>query len=130
MNEQVSKKRTEKKRIKKVRQTSAPRLTIKNPPSVEVRVKKNVPTKGIEPSHPCEWQILSLLRLPIPPHGHVTYHFLRTHPSGSSIFTLGIKAFLWGCNITESLLSYEIFYMLSFFLNLILQALKRLKCLR
>ena len=29
-----------------------------------------VPTKGIEPSHPCEWQILSLLRLPIPPHGH------------------------------------------------------------
>jgi hypothetical protein len=28
-----------------------------------------VPTKGIEPSHPCEWQILSLLRLPIPPHG-------------------------------------------------------------
>ena len=30
----------------------------------------NVPTKGIEPSHPCEWQILSLLRLPIPPHGH------------------------------------------------------------
>ncbi len=30
----------------------------------------DVPTKGIEPSHPCEWQILSLLRLPIPPHGH------------------------------------------------------------
>ncbi len=30
-----------------------------------------VPTKGIEPSHPCEWQILSLLRLPIPPHGHL-----------------------------------------------------------
>ena len=29
----------------------------------------SVPTKGIEPSHPCEWQILSLLRLPIPPHG-------------------------------------------------------------
>ena len=28
-----------------------------------------VPTKGIEPSHPCEWQILSLLRLPVPPHG-------------------------------------------------------------
>ena len=28
-----------------------------------------VPTKGIEPSHPCEYQILSLARLPIPPHG-------------------------------------------------------------
>ncbi len=28
-----------------------------------------VPTKGIEPSRPCERQILSLLRLPIPPHG-------------------------------------------------------------
>ena len=30
-----------------------------------------VPTKGIEPSHPYEWQILSLLRLPIPPHGQL-----------------------------------------------------------
>jgi hypothetical protein len=47
----------------------------KNPPSVEVRVKKNVPTKGIEPSHPCEWQILSLLRLPIPPHGQKSFLF-------------------------------------------------------
>lgn len=28
-----------------------------------------VPRKGIEPSHPCGWQILSLLRLPIPPPG-------------------------------------------------------------
>ena len=28
-----------------------------------------VPTKGIEPSLPCENQILSLARLPIPPHG-------------------------------------------------------------
>jgi hypothetical protein len=28
-----------------------------------------VPRKGIEPSHPCEWQILSLLRLPISPPG-------------------------------------------------------------
>ncbi len=35
-----------------------------------------VPTKGIEPSHPCEWQILSLLRLPIPPHGQIIYKFL------------------------------------------------------
>ena len=31
-----------------------------------------VPRKGIEPSHPCEWQILSLLRLPIPPPGQVS----------------------------------------------------------
>ena len=28
-----------------------------------------VPTKGIEPSLSCENQILSLARLPIPPHG-------------------------------------------------------------
>ena len=32
-------------------------------------MKGCVPTKGIEPSRPCERQILSLLRLPIPPHG-------------------------------------------------------------
>ena len=31
----------------------------------------SVPTKGIEPSRPCERQILSLLRLPIPPHGQL-----------------------------------------------------------
>ncbi|MCW3072935.1 MAG: recombinase family protein [Flaviaesturariibacter sp.] len=30
-----------------------------------------VPEIGIEPIHPCEWQILSLLRLPIPPPGQV-----------------------------------------------------------
>ena len=29
-----------------------------------------VPRTGIEPAHPCERQILSLLRLPIPPPGH------------------------------------------------------------
>ena len=29
-----------------------------------------VPETGIEPAHPCERQILSLLRLPIPPPGH------------------------------------------------------------
>jgi hypothetical protein len=28
-----------------------------------------VPGTGIEPAHPCERQILSLLRLPIPPPG-------------------------------------------------------------
>jgi hypothetical protein len=28
-----------------------------------------VPRTGIEPAHPCERQILSLLRLPIPPPG-------------------------------------------------------------
>jgi len=28
-----------------------------------------VPRTGIEPAHPCERQILSLLRLPIPPSG-------------------------------------------------------------
>ena len=29
----------------------------------------DVPGTGIEPAHPCERQILSLLRLPIPPSG-------------------------------------------------------------
>ncbi len=57
--------------MQKILSADGVRQKTKNPPSVEVRVKKNVPTKGIEPSHPCEWQILSLLRLPIPPHGHV-----------------------------------------------------------
>ncbi len=42
-----------------------------------------VPGKGIEPSHPCGWQILSLLRLPIPPPGQ--------HGSCEK-----------GCNITHS----------------------------
>jgi hypothetical protein len=28
-----------------------------------------VPGTGIEPAHPCEYQILSLTRLPIPPSG-------------------------------------------------------------
>ena len=27
-----------------------------------------VPEVGVEPTHGCPWQILSLLRLPIPPH--------------------------------------------------------------
>ena len=27
-----------------------------------------VPMEGVEPTHPCEYQILSLARLPIPPH--------------------------------------------------------------
>ena len=36
----------------------------KTPANTEV-----VPTKGIEPSLSCENQILSLARLPIPPHG-------------------------------------------------------------
>ncbi len=31
--------------------------------------KFSVPGTGIEPAHPCERQILSLLRLPIPPPG-------------------------------------------------------------
>ena len=41
-------------------------------------VDNQVPGTGIEPAHPCERQILSLLRLPIPPPGQ------------------GV----WGCNIT------------------------------
>ena len=32
-----------------------------------------VPETGIEPAHPCGRQILSLLRLPIPPPGLVNY---------------------------------------------------------
>ncbi len=33
----------------------------------------SVPRTGIEPAHPCERQILSLLRLPIPPSGHLNW---------------------------------------------------------
>lgn len=29
-----------------------------------------VPEVGLEPTHGCPWQILSLLCLPIPPHRH------------------------------------------------------------
>ena len=36
-----------------------------------------VPEIGIEPIHPCEWQILSLLRLPIPPPGHCQRAFTK-----------------------------------------------------
>ena len=28
---------------------------------------RKVPAEGIEPTHPCEYQILSLARLPVPP---------------------------------------------------------------
>ncbi len=40
--------------------------SIKNPDCI---VRVLVPRTGIEPAHPCERQILSLLRLPIPPSG-------------------------------------------------------------
>ena len=51
-----------------------PNNPLENKKPLKVKAVKSfnlflVPTKGIEPSHPCEWQILSLLRLPIPPHG-------------------------------------------------------------
>ena len=49
-----------------------------------------VPGTGIEPAHPCERQILSLLRLPIPPSGH--------NPD----------CYREGCNITYSILSFQI----------------------
>jgi hypothetical protein len=56
-----------------------------------------VPTKGIEPSRPCERQILSLLRLPIPPHGQFV------------VFELG-------CNITSIIQSlqntFQIFFLI------------------
>jgi hypothetical protein len=35
----------------------------------QLDTKGSVPGTGIEPAHPCERQILSLLRLPIPPPG-------------------------------------------------------------
>ena len=34
-----------------------------------------VPGKGIEPSHPCEYWILSPARLPVPPSGRIFYNF-------------------------------------------------------
>ncbi len=33
-------------------------------------IKRMVPVVGVEPTHGCPWQILNLLRLPIPPHRH------------------------------------------------------------
>ena len=33
------------------------------------KIRSFVPRTGIEPAHPCEQQILSLLRIPIPPSG-------------------------------------------------------------
>ena len=36
-----------------------------------------VPGTGIEPAHPCERQILSLLRLPIPPPGLAKFSLLK-----------------------------------------------------
>src|SRR5215470_6739544 len=33
------------------------------------RAKPLVPQEGLEPPHPCEYQILSLARLPVPPLG-------------------------------------------------------------
>ncbi|MEY4456801.1 MAG: hypothetical protein RLY15_1065 [Bacteroidota bacterium] len=43
------------------------RLTIKNPVTF---VTGFVPRTGIEPALPCDNQILSLARLPVPPSGH------------------------------------------------------------
>ena len=38
-----------------------------------------VPRTGIEPAHPCEYQILSLARLPVPPSGRskIISHFVN-----------------------------------------------------
>ena len=38
-----------------------------------------VPRTGIEPAHPCERQILSLLRLPIPPSGLFSFKIGRQY---------------------------------------------------
>jgi hypothetical protein len=60
-----------------------------------------VPGTGIEPAHSCERQILSLLRLPIPPPGQ--------------FFTC--KEVLKGCNVTTF---YSIESNLSLLFNLII----------
>lgn len=39
-----------------------------------------VPRTGIEPALPCENQILSLARLPIPPSGHYLFSYLLYGP--------------------------------------------------
>jgi hypothetical protein len=54
-----------------------------------------VPTKGIEPSRPCERQILSLLRLPIPPHGQFQ--------NRKELFLFPLS----GCNITSIIQSVQ-----------------------
>jgi hypothetical protein len=41
-----------------------------------------VPVVGVEPTHGCPWQILSLLRLPIPPHRRGMCAPERVRPSG------------------------------------------------
>ena len=85
-----------------------------------------MPTKGIEPSHPCEWQILSLLRLPIPPHGQSlkpinfsTFHLvtlstyqlvnLSTYQpiNLSPCQPFNLSTFQPGCNITSSIQSLQ-----------------------
>ena len=61
---------------------------IKKPP----KIGGAVPGTGIEPAHPCERQILSLLRLPIPPPG--LQSFLRAEAKP--------LCFSSGCNIKSS----------------------------
>ena len=41
-----------------------------------------VPGTGIEPAHPCEYQILSLTRLPIPPSGQTGCENIGTRANG------------------------------------------------
>ena len=62
----------------------------------------DVPRTGIEPAHPCERQILSLLRLPIPPSGRFTFLL-----SDFTFFDKIIQSFSMGGNITHSTLSVQ-----------------------
>ena len=55
-----------------------------------------VPGTGIEPAHPCERQILSLLRLPIPPSGQKCQLKIRNYQMKIS-----------GGNITHSIDSVQ-----------------------
>src|SRR5262249_13351201 len=49
-----------------------------------------VPMEGVEPTHSHEYQILSLARLPIPPHRLIDYQRLRQKSLGNLTFATEI----------------------------------------
>jgi len=82
-----------------------------SPPPVREKWKKGednqwagsamVPQEGLEPPHPCEYQILSLARLPVPPLGHASRSLRAGHepagerPEGSCSAPVDGDASVW-----------------------------------
>ncbi len=87
--------------------------SIKKPQDLTLRFF--VPRTGIEPAHPCERQILSLLRLPIPPSGRVNYQLsitnyelrITNYELRITNYELRIHNSFSGGNITHSILSVQ-----------------------